>query len=238
MPIDPISNVALANDKYRASLRSTWIADPADGSLLVDAVPTNVPTIVVVGWNTEYETIFWVEGKSGDSSTNYALTGVTRLRGATTNLPEGTSVNCLNNEEFFNQYEEKINEVINGVNEALLIVDSLAGLVNAVDLVDGAEVEVDASLGSVFKLTAEGDREIQAPTNPYDGQKIIIMHTASGAARTLSLKTGVAGGFLFGATVEALEETESGKTDLIGCVYSEDLERWLVVAYAQGFSTA
>ncbi len=99
-----------ANDKYRAQLRSTWISDPADGSLLVDAVPNNVPTIVVVGWGTEFETIFSVTGKSGASAADYALTGVARLRGYDGNLAENLAVNCLNNEEFFNQYSEFVND--------------------------------------------------------------------------------------------------------------------------------
>lgn len=99
-----------ANDQYRATLRSTWVYSPADGSLLVDAVPTNVPTLVVVGWNTEYETVFEVTGKSGSSAADYALTGVTRLRGYEGNLAENLAVNCLNNEEFFNQYSEFVND--------------------------------------------------------------------------------------------------------------------------------
>jgi len=93
-----------ANDKFRATLRATWIASPADTSLSVTSVPDNVPTIVTLGWETAYETTFSVTGKSGSTSADYALTGVTRLRGANTNLPENTAVNCLNNEEFFNQY--------------------------------------------------------------------------------------------------------------------------------------
>lgn len=99
-----------ANDKFRTTLRATWIASPADSSLLVNSVPDNVPTIITVGWGTSLETTFLVEGKSGDSTSNYALTGVTRLKGANTNLPENTAVNCLNNEEFFNQYSEFVND--------------------------------------------------------------------------------------------------------------------------------
>lgn len=95
-----------ANDKYRATLRATWTADPADTTLQVTSVPDNVPTIVTVGWGTANETVFSVTDKSGDSSANYALTGVTRLKGANVNLPENTAVNCLNHEEFFNQYTE------------------------------------------------------------------------------------------------------------------------------------
>lgn len=99
-----------ANDKYRANLRSTWVSDPAAGSLLVDAIPDNVPTIVTVGWGTQYETVFSVTGTSGSSAADYALTGVVKLRGYTGNLAENLAVNCLNHEEFFNQYSDFVND--------------------------------------------------------------------------------------------------------------------------------
>lgn len=239
MPISPITDVAKANDKYRAKLRSTWIASPADTSLLVDAVPENVPTIVVVGWQTDLETVFRVEGKSGTNSSNYALTGAVRIKGANQNLPENTAVNCLNNEEFFNQYEEKINQMIDGVNDALEDIDTAIaqfdGLLGVQALTDNASVALDASLAAIYTLSAAGDRTIAVPTNPVDGKKIIIIHHASGGARTLSLTTG-AGGFLFGSDVTEIGQTESGKRDLIGCVYNEALDRWLVVAVVKGFS--
>ena len=119
MPIATLTGVKRANDKYRATLRSTWVSSPADTSLLVNAIPDNVPTYVVVGWGTDYETVFSVTGTSGSSSADYALTGVTRIKGANANIPENTAVNCLNNEEFFNQYETAINDVITGVNTAI-----------------------------------------------------------------------------------------------------------------------
>jgi len=99
-----------ANDKFRTALRSTWISSPADGSLLVGAVPTNVPTVVVVGWKTAFEAVFSVTGKSGSTAADYALTGVTWLRGYVGNLAENSTVNCLNNYEFFNQYSEFVND--------------------------------------------------------------------------------------------------------------------------------
>lgn len=95
----------LANDKFRATLRSNWISG-GENSLLVTAVPDNVPTIVVVGWKTDFETVFTVENKAGSNSTNYALTGIVRLRGYDGDIPENTTVHCLNNEEFINQYAE------------------------------------------------------------------------------------------------------------------------------------
>lgn len=238
MPITPISGLAKANDKYRASLRATWIASPADTSLLVNAVPTNVPTIVVAGWKTDTETVFSVENKSGDASSNYALTGVVRLKGANTNLPENTAINCLNNEEFFTQYEDKINEIIDGVNTALDDIDTaleqFTGLLGVSALTDGATPALDASLGAIFTLSAAGNRTIGIPTNPTDGKKIIIVHYASGGARTLSLNSG-SGGFLFGSDITEIGETASGKRDLIGCLYNTTLNKWLVCGVVKGF---
>lgn len=123
MAITSLTDVAMANDRYRATLRSTWIADPADTTLSVTAIPTNVPTYVTVGWGTDYETLFLIEDTSGTSSADYALTGVTRIKGANDNIPENTAVNCLNHEEFFNQYEEKINDIIDEINDALDEID-------------------------------------------------------------------------------------------------------------------
>lgn len=105
-----------------------------------------------------------------------------------------------------------------------------------VALTDGATPALDASLGNVFTLSAAGNRTIAVPSNPTDGQKIIIVHHASGGARTLALNSG-AGGFLFGSDVTDLGgATESGKRDVIGCVYNSTLNKWLVVAVVKGYS--
>lgn len=99
----------LANDKYRATLRSTFV-DGVDTTLNVTAIPTNLPTIVTVGWNTQYETVFAITGTSGTNSSNYALTGLTKIKGYSGNLPENLAVNCLNHEEFFNQFAQVVND--------------------------------------------------------------------------------------------------------------------------------
>jgi hypothetical protein len=104
-----------------------------------------------------------------------------------------------------------------------------------VALTDGATVALDSSAAKVFTLSAAGNRTISAPTNPVDGRGIIILHTASGADRTLSLTTGSSGAFAFGSDITALTATTSGKTDVIGCLYSAVLARWLVVSYVKGF---
>ena len=102
-----------------------------------------------------------------------------------------------------------------------------------VSLADGATPALDASLGNTFLLVAAGNRTIAVPSNAVAGQKIVIRHDASGAARTLALNTG-AGGFRFGTTITALTETASGKSDYIGCIYDSTDSFWDVVGYAKG----
>ena len=104
-----------------------------------------------------------------------------------------------------------------------------------VTLSDGATPALDASLGNTFLLTAAGDRTIAVPTNPTSGQKITIVHKASGGARTLSLNTG-AGGFRFGTDITALTSTTSGLTDYIGAIYNAADSKWDVVSYVKGFA--
>lgn len=104
-----------------------------------------------------------------------------------------------------------------------------------VTLSDGATPALDASLGNTFLLTAAGDRTIAVPTNPISGQKITIVHKASGGARTLSLNTG-AGGFRFGTDITALTSTTSGLTDYIGAIYNAADNKWDVVSYVKGFA--
>lgn len=101
-------------------------------------------------------------------------------------------------------------------------------------LSDGATPALDASLGSVFRLSAAGDRTIAIPTNAVAGKKIIIEHYASGGARTLALNTG-AGGFRFGSDIAALTQTASGKTDYIGAIYNGTDSFWDIVAYVKSF---
>lgn len=103
-------------------------------------------------------------------------------------------------------------------------------------LTDGATVNLDASAGRVFNLTAAGNRTIAVPTGAtLDGQEIVIAHTASGGSRTLSLTTGSTGAFVFGTTITALTATSSGTTDYITCIYSSSALRWRVVGYSKGF---
>jgi hypothetical protein len=107
-----------------------------------------------------------------------------------------------------------------------------------VTLVDGVTVPLNASEGNVFHLTALGSRTILTPSGaPAAGrtQKMIIRHFASGANRTLTLTVGSSGAFRFGTSITGLSSTQSGKTDMIGCIWNSLDSRWDVVAYAKGF---
>jgi hypothetical protein len=101
-------------------------------------------------------------------------------------------------------------------------------------LTDGATPALDASLGSVFTLSAAGDRTIAVPSNATSGQRIVIAHTASGGARTLALNTG-AGGFRFGSDITALTATVDTKTDYIECIYNSGASKWDVITYVKGY---
>lgn len=120
----------------------------------------------------------------------------------------------------------------NTVNNSLIVSTIGTGVVT---LTDGATVNLNASLGGVFSLAAGGDRTINIPTNPTDGQKIIIKHKANNAVRTLSLNTNP-GGFTFGTDITALTATLNTKSDFIGAIYLSSANTWYVVGYTKGYA--
>ena len=72
---------------------------------------------------------------------------------------------------------------VSGVNTNALS----AQLQKAVTLTDAATIAIDASLGSVFKVTLAGNRTLGAPTNSTDGQTITILVRQDGTgSRTLA----------------------------------------------------
>lgn len=241
---------ALANDKYSAQLRSTWISDPAGGELEVTAIPTNIPTIITVGWKTQYETVFRVEGVSGDNSSNYALTGVTRIKGANENLPEGLALNCLNHEEYFNQYGEMIAEVQEDV-EA--VVEDTGDLLDALDAsgpkivpskktqklvvsqTSTGTITPNSTLTDLFAITALAvTGAFQAPSGTADdGDSMVFRIKDNGTARALTWATG-AGGYVAGGS-ELPSTTVTGKYLHLGFQYvtSNSLNKWMLLAAQQ-----
>lgn len=106
----------------------------------------------------------------------------------------------------------------------------------SVVLTDGATPALDASLGNEFYLASVQNPTIAIPTNPVESQVIRIIFKATSAPRTLSLNTGT-NGFAFGTDIPALSATGSGLTDVIICIYHQQIiAKWLVVGYVKGFS--
>lgn len=233
---------ALANDKYRATLRSTFV-DGVDTTLNVTAIPPNLPTIVVVGWNTQYETKFRVEGTSGTNSSNYALTGLTKISGFSGNLPENLAVNCLNVEEFFNQWGDQIAAVQETADAAADLVAALdasgdfivpaKGIQKRVaSTTSSATPRINAMTTDIFDLTAQAATgAFQVPTGTAkDGQSMIVRIKDSGTARALTWDTGT-GGFTAGG-ISLPTTTIAGKVSHIGFMYvtANSLNKWMCVA--------
>jgi len=82
-------------------------------------------------------------------------------------------------------------------------------------LVDTSVVALDAALGPVFRLAANGNRTIAAPANASIDRQIFIQHYAAGGARTLALYTG-AGGFRLGSTYSSISATDSARRTTCG----------------------
>lgn len=100
-------------------------------------------------------------------------------------------------------------------------------------LTDAANIATDVSLGNTFTVTLGGNRNLSAPTNPIDGQKITyrVKQDATGG-RGLTFDAV----FNFGLDIIAFV-TSSGanKTDYIGCIYNGATSKWDVVAVSKGF---
>lgn len=103
-------------------------------------------------------------------------------------------------------------------------------------LTDAANIALDASLGNHFRVTLAGNRTLNAPTNPTDGQRIAIevIQDATGS-RTLTLTTGALG-FAFGTDIPSITLTTTANLrDFIECVYNSTTQRWYVVRFVKGY---
>lgn len=104
-----------------------------------------------------------------------------------------------------------------------------------ITLTDAVSIDVDASGGNDFRVTLAGDRTMNAPTNPADGQGLTleIIQDATGN-RTLSWTSGT-GGWNFGNDVPPVLSTLGGKRDLVSFRYSSSASAWLYLGSKIGF---
>jgi hypothetical protein len=101
-------------------------------------------------------------------------------------------------------------------------------------LADAASISTNAALGDYFRVTVAGNRTLDAPSNPTDGQRALWEVTASGADRTLTLATGAAGAFKFGTDITVVPTIVAGTTTFLGAVYRASSQRWHVLAVGSG----
>lgn len=111
---------------------------------------------------------------------------------------------------------------------------TVAATKTVVSLTDAATVALDASLGSVFKVTLGGNRTL-AITNPTDGQVIELIVTQDGTgSRTLTLPASVNYGTDAPSSLYTLSTT-AGKRDRLVLAYSSAASKWDFVSFMRGF---
>jgi len=102
-----------------------------------------------------------------------------------------------------------------------------------VALSDGANIATDASLGNEFRVTLAGNRTLDAPTNPTNGQKAIwrFLQDATGS-RTITLNAV----FRLGTDITAITlTTTASKADYMGAIYNATDVKWDVIAFVKGY---
>lgn len=104
---------------------------------------------------------------------------------------------------------------------------------SVVTLTDAATIAVDAADGNCFRVTLGGNRTLGAPSNPIDGQRILleVIQDATGS-RTLAYNSVYA----FGTdVVSPTLTTTASKRDFIGFIYNSTANKWYCLAVAKGY---
>jgi len=98
-------------------------------------------------------------------------------------------------------------------------------------LTDGSSVSINAANGNVFTWALGGSSHtLGAPSNPVNGQQIVIDIAYSGAFTPLFNAA-----FLFGADGQPTWTSTSGKTDAVAFRYSTAKSGWLCQGWKLGF---
>ena len=187
-----------------------------DGELLIDDTTVTVadatklpdaPNLCTIGEEEDAEVILY-EGKNGND-----LTTVTRgFEGDAKGWDSGTPVARYLTAHDLNRLEEAgLKDVANTWSKA-----QVGGVVA---LTDEATIAVDASLGNNFRVTLEGNRTLDNPTNLTDGWtfNIMVKQDATGS-RTLAYgnKYAWAGG------APTLTTTASARDQITGIYWSTE----------------
>lgn len=102
-----------------------------------------------------------------------------------------------------------------------------------VTLTDASTIALDASLGNTYRVTLGGNRTLGTPTNPSDGQTIVLEVKQDGTgSRTLTFGSV----YKFGTDVTSVTlTTTAAATDEIILKYNATATKWRVLAVNHGF---
>lgn len=99
------------------------------------------------------------------------------------------------------------------------------------NLTDASTIAIDASLGNHFRVTLTGSHTLGNPTNPVDGQRILVEVTQDGSgAHTLTYDTKYNLGPVDGTIASGV-----GDVTHIGLVYNSGRDQWDVLAVGVGY---
>lgn len=163
-----------ANDKYNANLTAGWIVGQT--VMQVSAVPDNVPTQIVVNKGLDNEKVFYVNDKTADT-----LTGVSLLRGVSENIDMNSTITCLNNEEFINQYSASVSNPL-----------SLAEIMFGID--GGSTDDYAISIGASIDALVEGMIFVFKPNTNNTGASTLNINALGAVAIKKNGNTDVATG--------------------------------------------
>jgi hypothetical protein len=92
---------------------------------------------------------------------------------------------------------------------------------------------INASLGNQFRCTLAATNTIAAPTNPTDGERILVELIQDGTgSRTVTWNAA----FVFGTDVASPTlSTAANKKDYVGFVYNTNSAKWHALAVARGY---
>lgn len=99
-------------------------------------------------------------------------------------------------------------------------------------LSDGANIATNAALGNHFQVTLAGNRTLDNPTNPTNGQRAVWEFIQDGTgSRTITLGSD----FIFGTDVTSVTlTTTASKKDLMAAIYTGS--KWKVVGFVRGYA--
>lgn len=102
-----------------------------------------------------------------------------------------------------------------------------------VNLTDGAIIAVDASLGSVMRVTLGGNRTLAKPTDPSDSQMIMFEIKQDGVGTRL---LALAPGYNFGTDLTVIQlSVAPNTTDRLLVQYVLARDEWDVLGFKKGY---